>query len=154
MDYSKLTIDDVTKNPQLLDELKGLAASGTQLRRIEEQRKGEFISSKFHTQHDAEKALNQIRVKPVLKDDMTLGFTDPSGRFILQESVLAAIEAQGMYHYLKPQSAAHTAADRPPSPPIVVDNPWVTGNATKQRLMANQDPQRAAQLKQAAQNSR
>lgn len=149
MDYSKLTIDDVTKNPQLLDELKGLAASGTQLRRIEEQRKIEFISSKFHTQHDAEKAMNQIRIKPVLKDDLSLGFSDPTGRFVSQESVLSAIEAQGMYHYLKP-SAAKPAGDYPPSPPVVVDNPWVTGNATKQRLMTNQDPQRAAQLKQAA----
>jgi hypothetical protein len=150
MDYSKLTIADITKNPKLLDELKSLAASGTQLQRISEQRKNEFNSSNFHDPTDAEIAFDRVKVKPILLDDFSIGFTDNIGRIISKESVINLIKENGRGHYLK-TPIEPAPQDKPEPAPIPTgSNPWVTGNRTQQYLLETKNPDKAARLKAAA----
>jgi hypothetical protein len=149
VDYSKLTLADITKNPKLLDELKSLASNGTQLQRISEQRKNEFNSNTFCDPTDAEIAFDRLKVKPTLLDDFSIGFTDNIGRIISTESVINLIKEDGRGHYLKSiEPAPKSKPEATPQPSA--NNPWVTGNRTQQVLMIHNNPERAAKLKESA----
>ena len=149
MDYSKLTLADITKNPRLLDDLKSLAANGTQLQRISEQRKNEFNSNTFCDPTDAEIAFDRLKVKPTLLDDFSIGFTDNIGRIISTESVINLIKEDGRGHYLKSiEPAPKSKPEATPQPSA--NNPWVTGNRTQQLLMIQNNPERATKLKESA----
>jgi hypothetical protein len=149
VDYSKLTLADITKNPRLLDELKSLAANGTQLQRISEQRKNEFNSNTFCDPTDADIAFDRLKVKPTLLDDFSIGFTDNIGRIISTESVINLIKEDGRGHYLKStETSPKSKPEATPQPSA--NNPWVTGNRTQQLLMLQNNPERAAKLKESA----
>ncbi len=151
MNYSKLTIADITKNPKLLEDLKLQAANGSQLQRISEQRKYEFASNTFCDPTDAEITFDRLKVKPTLLDDLSLGFTDNIGRIISTESVINLIKEDGREHYLKPiEPAPKSKPEATSSSQPSANNPWVTGNCTQQYLMEKNNPDKAARLKAAA----
>jgi hypothetical protein len=151
MSYEILTVEDIIKNPKLLENLKSLAANGTQLQRISQQRIAEFNSKTFIDSSDSEIAFDRLKVKPTLLDDFSIGFTDNIGRIISTENVINLIKEDGRGHYLKSiEPAPNNKPEATSTPQPSTINPWVSGNRTQQLLLIQNNPERAAKLKELA----
>ncbi len=151
MDIQNLSIKDLSSNPELLEELKSKALSGSRLDSIAKDKMRAFVAENFHNSQDAALLLGEL--KPSLGADFGLIFLDKHGIDTDAESFLRTVRSSQRSHYLKPIEPANSAPTRSNDAKMPKDNPWKKGaeNRTHQ-LIAIRDlpPETVAKMKREA----
>jgi hypothetical protein len=150
MDIQNLTIDDLSSNPELLEEIKAELHSAQGFKAIAKQKLDSFISDNFHQAADAKSLIGDL--KPSLDAEMNLVFLDKHGIDTDAESFLISIRSSQRSYYLKPiEQEKGTPARSDAKMPK--DNPWAKGseNRTKQLIFTRDlPPETVAKMKREA----